>query len=52
MKAHRVTLLGLGAWAYGVAAAGASYAEWPVAACAFAVCSLTCAMLMIVGGRR
>jgi hypothetical protein len=52
VKAHRVIILGLGAWAYGVAAAGASYAEWPVAALAFAACSLTCAGLMIVGGRR
>jgi hypothetical protein len=52
VKAHRVAMLGLGAWMYGGAAAWASYVGWPVASFAFACCSLTCAGLMIVGGRR
>lgn len=52
MKAHRVALLGLGGWSYAGAAAWASYVGWPVASFVFAACSLTCAALMIVGGRR
>jgi hypothetical protein len=52
MKAHRIVLLGLGAWMYAGAAAWASYEEWPVAAFTFACMSLTCVALIQVTWRR
>lgn len=51
MKAHRVALLGLGAWMYAGFAAWASHEEWPVAAFTFACCSISCVALMIVSWR-
>lgn len=46
MTAHRVAILGLGAWAYAGAAAWASHAGWSVAAFTFAAMSLTCTGLI------
>jgi hypothetical protein len=51
MRAHRVALLGLGAWAYAGAAAWASSEGWSVAAITFAAMSLTCVALIPVNRR-
>lgn len=51
MSAHRVALLGLGAWAYAGAAAWANYQGWSVAAFTFAAMSLTCVALIPVNRR-
>lgn len=51
MKAHRVALLGLGAWMYAGAAAWADQGDWKVATVVAVAMSLTCIALIVVTWR-